>query len=171
LEWLPVFLTVSTAVFALLAVEFEDLMKAIWSLFFMCISIAGIFWTLGAPYVAVFQLLIYAGAIVILFLATIMLTGRDGREKIEARDILGIMASIALGATILLLFENIGMPPSVTVVEPVLVEEGSGKIGQAMTAFLWNQRGFDIILQGTILFASALCCLALMRRRKEGRRN
>lgn len=167
MDLLPLILTASTAVFALLAVEFEDLMKAIWSFFFMCVSIAVIFWTLGAPYVAIFQLLIYAGAIVILFLATIMLTGRGSYEKIEGRDILAIIASIALGAIVLLLLGRMGFPPRVSVVEPVLVEEGSETIGQAMSAFLWNQRGFDIILQGTILFASALCCLALMRRKKE----
>jgi NADH:ubiquinone oxidoreductase subunit 6 (subunit J) len=40
----------------------------------MCIAIGALFWLLNAPYVAVFQLLIYAGAIVALFLATVMLT-------------------------------------------------------------------------------------------------
>jgi len=40
----------------------------------MCITIGVIFWLLNAPYVAVFQLLIYAGAIVALFIAAIMLT-------------------------------------------------------------------------------------------------
>ncbi|RLI21082.1 NADH-quinone oxidoreductase subunit J, partial [Candidatus Bathyarchaeota archaeon] len=34
------------------------------------------FWLLNAPYVAVFQLLIYAGAIVALFVAAVMLTTR-----------------------------------------------------------------------------------------------
>ncbi|MBS7608984.1 NADH-quinone oxidoreductase subunit J [Candidatus Bathyarchaeota archaeon] len=168
MDWVPLVLTVSATVFALLAVELEDLLKAILSLFFMCVSIAGIFWILGAPYVAIFQLLIYAGAIVILFLATIMLTERGGHERIEGRDILGILASIALGSTLLLLVWRMGMPPSVSVVEPALVEEGSKTIGQDMSAFLWSQRGFEIILQGTILFASSLCCLALMRRKKEG---
>lgn len=168
MDWLPAFLIVSSAVFALLSVELEDLMKAVWALFFMCVSIAGMFWMLGAPYVAVFQLLIYAGAIVILFLATIMFTGRDGGGKIERRDFLGTMASIVLGAIALLLFQRIGELPSVTVVETALVEADSKTIGQAMSAFLWNQRGLDIILQGIVLFASALCCLALMRGWRRG---
>jgi NADH:ubiquinone oxidoreductase subunit 6 (subunit J) len=40
----------------------------------MCIAIGGIFWLLNAPYVSVFQILIYAGAVVAIFVAAIMLT-------------------------------------------------------------------------------------------------
>ena len=42
----------------------------------MCVTIGALFWLLNAPYVAVFQLLIYAGAIVALFVAAVMLTTR-----------------------------------------------------------------------------------------------
>jgi len=42
----------------------------------MCVAIGAIFWLLNAPYVAVFQILIYAGAVVVLFIATVMLTTR-----------------------------------------------------------------------------------------------
>jgi NADH:ubiquinone oxidoreductase subunit 6 (subunit J) len=47
----------------------------------MCISIGGIFWLLNAPYVAVFQVLIYAGAVVAIFLAAVMLTTRKETLK------------------------------------------------------------------------------------------
>jgi NADH-quinone oxidoreductase subunit J len=46
----------------------------------MSISIALIFFLLSAPYVGVLQLLIYAGAITILFLATISLTRGEEEE-------------------------------------------------------------------------------------------
>lgn len=60
-----------TLAFTILAAELKDMMKAI--LAFMCanIAMAVIFYLLGAPYLSVFQLLIYAGAITILLLATI----------------------------------------------------------------------------------------------------
>jgi NADH-quinone oxidoreductase subunit J len=60
-----------TLVFVVLAAELKDMMKAI--LAFMCanIAMAAIFYLLGAPYLSVFQLLIYAGAVTILLLATI----------------------------------------------------------------------------------------------------
>ncbi len=67
---------VLTVVFALLTVELRDILYAILSFCGMCITIGALFWLLNAPYVAVFQLLIYAGAIVALFIATVMLTTR-----------------------------------------------------------------------------------------------
>lgn len=69
-------LVVSTVVFAILAVEVEDLLQAVLFLWLMCVSIAGLFWLLGAPYVAVFQLIVYAGAVIVLFIAAVMLTVR-----------------------------------------------------------------------------------------------
>ena len=67
-------LMVLTVAFALLTVELKDILHAILAFCGMCITIGVIFWLLNAPYVAVFQLLIYAGAIVALFIAAIMLT-------------------------------------------------------------------------------------------------
>jgi len=66
----------STVALALLTVEVKDLLYAILSFCGMCVAIGAIFWLLNAPYVAVFQILIYAGAVVVLFIATVMLTTR-----------------------------------------------------------------------------------------------
>jgi len=70
-----------TALLALLTVELKDILYAILSFCGMCILIGIIFWTLNAPYVAIFQLLVYAGAIVALFIAAVMLTTRKERMK------------------------------------------------------------------------------------------
>ncbi|MCD6243382.1 NADH-quinone oxidoreductase subunit J [Candidatus Bathyarchaeota archaeon] len=65
--------------FAILTVELKDILYAILSFCGMCITIGALFWILNAPYVAVFQLLVYAGAIVALFIAAVMLTARKER--------------------------------------------------------------------------------------------
>jgi len=65
--------------FAILTVELKDILYAILSFCGMCITIGALFWILNAPYVAVFQLLVYAGAIVALFIAAVMLTTRKER--------------------------------------------------------------------------------------------
>ena len=70
-----------TVLLAILTVELKDILYAILSFCGMCILIGVIFWTLNAPYVAVFQLLVYAGAIVALFIAAVMLTTR--KEQIR----------------------------------------------------------------------------------------
>ncbi|MBD3159494.1 MAG: hypothetical protein GF309_11940 [Candidatus Lokiarchaeota archaeon] len=63
--------------FALSTVETRDPLYSILSFCAMCITIGSIFWILAAPYVAIFQLLVYAGAVVGIFLAAIMLTTRQ----------------------------------------------------------------------------------------------
>lgn len=75
-SFVSLLLLCSTVLFAILTAEVKDLLYAALALWAMTISIAGLFWLLGAPYVAVFQLIVYAGAVVVLFVAAIMLTGR-----------------------------------------------------------------------------------------------
>ena len=69
-----------TIIFGVSAVESKRLVYAAVSLALMSISIALIYFLLSAPYVGVLQLLIYAGAITILFLATISLTKGEEEE-------------------------------------------------------------------------------------------
>ncbi len=70
---------VLTVLLALLTVELKDMLHAVICLSGMCITIGAVFWLLNAPYVSVFQLLVYAGAVIVLFIVTVMLTAR--REK------------------------------------------------------------------------------------------
>jgi len=58
-------------VLSLLAVELRDLLKSILAFTGACIAMAIVFYLMGAVYVAVFQLLIYAGAVTVLFLAAL----------------------------------------------------------------------------------------------------
>ena len=69
-------LLVVTCVFTVLTVESKDLLHTVIALAAMSVSLGALFWLLNAPYVAVFQILIYAGAVVVLFIAAVMLTRR-----------------------------------------------------------------------------------------------
>ncbi len=66
--------------FALLAAVLPDLLYAVLSLGAMCVSLGGLYWTAYAPYVGLFQMLIYGGAIVVLFVSvvTFVRRGEDG---------------------------------------------------------------------------------------------
>jgi NADH-quinone oxidoreductase subunit J len=77
---IEIILVAFTIVFGVSAVESKRLVYAALSLALMSISIALIYFFLSAPYVGVLQLLIYAGAITILFLATISLTRGEEEE-------------------------------------------------------------------------------------------
>ena len=78
-DMLQIALIILTVLLALLTVELKDMLHAVLCLCGMCVSLGALFWLLSAPYVAVFQLLVYAGAIIVLFIAVVMLTTR--KEK------------------------------------------------------------------------------------------
>jgi NADH-quinone oxidoreductase subunit J len=80
-DMLQIALMILSVLLALLTVELKDMLHAILSMCGMCISVGALFWLLAAPYVAVFQLLVYAGAVIVLFIATVMLTKRKEKRQ------------------------------------------------------------------------------------------
>jgi NADH-quinone oxidoreductase subunit J len=78
---LPISLIFLMVLLALLTIELKDMFYAIICFCGMSITIGALFWLLNAPYVSVFQLLIYAGAITVLFITTIMLTKRKEQSE------------------------------------------------------------------------------------------
>ncbi|MEM2849086.1 MAG: NADH-quinone oxidoreductase subunit J [Candidatus Bathyarchaeia archaeon] len=56
---------------ALVAVEAKDILRALIGFVVLSVSLSTAFYMLGAPYVSVFQLAIYAGAIVVLFITAL----------------------------------------------------------------------------------------------------
>jgi len=74
-ELLALVLIIASVVLAVLVVELSDLLHSVVALCGMSITIGVLFWSLGAPYPALFQILVYAGAVIVLFIAAIMLGG------------------------------------------------------------------------------------------------
>ncbi len=71
-ELIQLGIVAATIVFAILAAGLRDILYAALSLGGMCICLGGLYWTLYAPYVGLFQMLIYGGAVVVLFVSVIM---------------------------------------------------------------------------------------------------
>jgi len=77
-EAIVIVLAVLSAISALLAVEAKKLLNAIISLAVMLACIGIIYWLFLAPYVALFHLLVYGGAVVILLVTATMFVGGEG---------------------------------------------------------------------------------------------
>lgn len=75
-----IILIVATLVFALMAAGMRDILFAALSLGGMAVCLGGLYWTLYAPYVGLFQMLIYGGAVVVLFVSVIMFVRSDADE-------------------------------------------------------------------------------------------
>ena len=72
--------------------------SALWLILAMC-SIAGLYITMNAAFIAVIQVLVYAGAIMVLFLFVIMLlnlSAHRGDTRIGWNHVLGFMLGVVL---------------------------------------------------------------------------
>ena len=63
---------------ALMALEAKKLLNAIISLAVMFVCVGIIYWLFLSTYVALFHLLVYAGAVIILLVTAIMFVGGEG---------------------------------------------------------------------------------------------
>lgn len=92
---------------ALLVIVQVSAMRALISLVVLLLSIASIFYTLGGPFVAVLQVVIYAGAIMVLFVFVVMMLnlGREAetREKGWLSSVLWVLP-VLLSAVLLVQF-------------------------------------------------------------------
>jgi NADH-quinone oxidoreductase subunit J len=76
--WIFAVLAIAPALYIVAA---RNLVHAVLALILSFIGVAGLFVTLSADFVAVAQVLVYAGAIGVLTIFAIMLTPRSGREN------------------------------------------------------------------------------------------
>src|SRR3990170_8990267 len=78
--WVLAVLTVGSA---LMVAAARNLIHAVVALIVSFLGVAGLYVTLSADFVAVTQVLIYAGAVSVLIIFAIMLTPRAGRDNAE----------------------------------------------------------------------------------------
>jgi NADH-quinone oxidoreductase subunit J len=100
-------LAVGTVVGALMTITRRNPVTAVMSLVFTFFMLAGIYATLDAHFVAVLQILVYAGAIMVLFIFVVMILNREEVSPISFRGIgtrfLGMLAGAYvawIGATV-----------------------------------------------------------------------
>ncbi len=67
-----------------LAVTTRVTLHALLYLAISLVAVAVVFWTLGAPFIAALEVIIYAGAIVVLFLFAVMLLAPGETRRVEA---------------------------------------------------------------------------------------
>jgi len=73
-----------------------------------------------------------------------------------------VLSAVLLGAFLYILASEPFPSSSLVHSEMIPIKPGS-EIGGAMSGFLWDFRGMDLMFQTLILFTTAICCLALLR--------
>jgi NADH-quinone oxidoreductase subunit J len=110
-------LVIVSAIFAL---EARELIYGAVGLAFSLIGVAGLFILLGAEYLAMFQVSVYVGAVVVLILFTIMLVRRESGRILDEEEpgrlgragilVAGLVALAVAGAVLLLVPVSLGAP-------------------------------------------------------------
>ena len=150
-------LTVGAAV---LALESRELIYAAIALGISMLGIAGFFLLLDAPFVAMFQIAVYVGAVVVLIIFTIMLvrtqalfTIKEDRGRKAAGIALMLFVMGGMGAVLLLSSLNTSNSFSMPAVDFV-------QIGEQMVTYYAPV----LVVMGLVLAGSVIAALALARR-------
>lgn len=97
---LDILLSLFCAILAIVVVVSPNPMVSAFSLLTMFVGLAGIFFQLGSSFLSAIQVLVYAGAIAILFIFVLMLLNIEDLKKIPERTnlkpIVGIVATLIL---------------------------------------------------------------------------
>lgn len=157
---IPVVLVAFSSVAALFSLESKSLVYGAISLAMFFVGLSLFFFYLGLPYLAIFQLAIYVGAIAVLIMFTVMVVGEgasgEGRPRLIVLGLLGFVAIVSSLYFALSYFGSV----STTQTPP-------GFSMQLLTSALIDHYGLLVIVLGLLLTAAAYGAVALARREVE----
>jgi NADH-quinone oxidoreductase subunit J len=104
------------------------------SIFIMFFHVAGIFVLLNAEFIAAIQMLVYAGAILVLYLFVVMLLNLRREERYHQQYVLGgLLGAVILTELLLVMFQSTFSPPTGPYTPAVLQAVGNTEaVGKAL---------------------------------------
>ena len=133
---------------------------------FFCLAV--FYLLLGAPFLFAVQIIVYAGAIMVLFLFVIMLLGVDGREDLRERLIAQRPVAIALGVAFVVEVAVRG-PRGDRVLDagarPGSTQVNDGGNTQALAKVLFSKYFFPFEVTSILLIIAAIAAMVLAQRK------
>ncbi len=124
------------------------------------LTVAGLFVTLNADFVAVVQVLIYAGAISILLIFAILLTqGVQEGNPSNSIQVPGLFLGAVLGVTLIVVFLNTTWSLS--------AEDPPGATTAALAETMFNQFVLPFEIASVLLLAAVIGAVVIARGREE----
>jgi NADH-quinone oxidoreductase subunit J len=134
-------------------------------------GVAVLFVNLGAHFLAAVQVMVYAGAIVILFLFVLMLLGVDKAEDLSIEPIAGQrpLAAVAWAGTLGMLLTFVVITADVLTGQSSATGEiGTGPDVNRLGEFLFTRYAFAFEITGLLLTIAVVGAVALSRRPRPG---
>ncbi|MDH5199693.1 MAG: hypothetical protein OEW93_02295 [Candidatus Bathyarchaeota archaeon] len=85
----------------------------------------------------------------------------------KAYSFAGLILSVLLFFSFFLIVANEPFPANSFRHGELVPISPPGEVGPAVSGFLWGYRGFDLLMQALLLFATAMCCIAMLREERR----
>jgi NADH-quinone oxidoreductase subunit J len=129
------------------------------------LSLAVLYLTLDAPFLAFVQVIVYTGAILMLFLFVLMLVGVDASdsvvETITGQRVMAVIAGLLLGAIFVIGLSQVTLAAAVGLAEP----NGIGNV-QALADLLFSKYVFGFEVTSALLITAAVGAMVLAHRER-----
>jgi len=157
-------LAIMAVVSAVMVVTRKSPITAAMFLVMHFLSLGGLYLTLHAQFMAAIQVLVYAGAIMVLVVFVIMLLNLGNEEslgqRITSRESLGVVISMFLGGTLIYAITRTTHPTSVAANESALTNGTIEGVGKA----LFTTYVFPFEMVSLVLLAAAVGAVVLTKR-------
>lgn len=153
------------------------------------VGLAALFLSLDAFFIGIIQILVYAGAVMVLFLFIIMLLdikAEEGKQLNLAPIVSGVLIAVLLALQIVAVTSSAGMMKKTAANTPLALAEAAGKLGNAalptitndlksgtlpdikLIGFtLFDQYGFHLQVIGLLLLVGTVGVVVLSKRERS----
>ncbi|PFG34111.1 NADH-quinone oxidoreductase subunit J [Sanguibacter antarcticus] len=132
---------------------------------FVMVSLAVLYVALEAPFLGIVQIVVYTGAVMMLFLFVIMLVGVDASdslvETIRGQRVVGWLLGLGLGAVLVGVITRVSFPEGVGL---AAANEVTNPVGLARILFTDFVFGLEVV--GILLVTAALAALTLTHKQR-----
>jgi len=151
--WLETALAIGLVTSAVFAIYLKETVASVLSLGSMLVLLSLLYFSLNAPFAAIFQLALGIGTIAIFLLAGDTLTKKSDEKTSSKTKILGLFAAVILSIPV--------------IVGTVATQTLTREINLSLSSALWDLRAIDVLAQGIVVLTVALGVVFLL---KEERR-
>jgi len=151
--WFETVLAIGMVTSAVFAIYLKETVSSVLSLSTMMILLSMLYFSLNAPFAAIFQLALGTGTAAIFLLAGDTLTKKSDAKTSTKTKFVGLIASAILSVPV--------------IVGTVATQTVTRSFDLSLSSALWDLRAIDVLAQGLVVLTAALGVVILL---KEERR-
>lgn len=151
--WLETVLAIGLVTSAFFAIYLKETVASVLSLCSMFILLSLLYFSLNAPFAAIFQLALGTGTAAIFLLAGDTLTKKSDAKTSLKKKVLGLFASILLSIPVIIGTEA--------------TKSLTRTLNLTISDALWDLRSIDVLAQGIVVLTVALGVAFLLREERR----